>query len=329
MTTVEDLLKGFEILRADHSGPAPWTLEFSGKTHEQHVLFGGIIHGNETGSLPSLLELARGLADGSISFGGRVTIMLGNIAACRANTRFLEADLNRVFLEEAPQSAEKERARELMPIIAQAHLFVDFHQTIEPSEKPFFIFPFHISGYQWARIAGGGTSLITRHPSHAFAKGQVCADEYARNRGIPGITLEMGQKGLTPQAQELTKQACLRVLRAMDRVADGCSLDTLVEETGEPDLEFIEIQFAQPFESSAMALTPGLQNFTWVTKGQILGSSGASGDPLTAPRDGYLVFPKYPARDEHGLVKGPVPSEIYNLATLMPVHPIEAYALSE
>ncbi|SVD10863.1 uncharacterized protein METZ01_LOCUS363717, partial [marine metagenome] len=110
MTTVEDLLKGFEILRADHSGPAPWTLEFSGKTHEQHVLFGGIIHGNETGSLPSLLELARGLADGSISFGGRVTIMLGNIAACRANTRFLEADLNRVFLEEAPQSAEKERA---------------------------------------------------------------------------------------------------------------------------------------------------------------------------------------------------------------------------
>ncbi|MEC9464902.1 MAG: succinylglutamate desuccinylase/aspartoacylase family protein [Myxococcota bacterium] len=329
MPTAEHYLQRFESLSGEHAGPAPWTLQFSGTAHEKHVLLGGITHGNETGSLPALIELAEGLAQGSVTFGGRVTIMLGNVEACRAKRRFLEADLNRVFLPEAPESMEKERGKELMPIIEEAHLFVDFHQTIEPSEKPFYIFPFHTDGYQWARIAGGGTSLITRHPAHAFAKGQVCADEYARNHGIPGITLEMGQKGLTPEAEQLTRHACARVLKAMDRVAEGTSLEALVDETGEPDFEFIEIQFAQTFESPAMALTPGLQNFTWVTQGQILGTSGADGKPLRAPQDGYLVFPKYPNRRPDGLVEGPVPSEIYNLATLMAQHPVQAYGLKD
>ena len=329
VATSEDYLKEFEALTEHHAGPAPWTLRFSGSTHNRHVLFGGITHGNETGSLPSLIKLAKGLADGSVSFGGQVTIMLGNIAACRADRRFLEADLNRVFLEEAPESLEKERAKELMPIIDEADLFVDFHQTIEPSEKPFYIFPFHVAGYQWARIAGGGTSLITRHPSHAFAKGQVCADEYARNRGIPGITLEMGQKGLTPQAESLTWNACTRVLSAMDRIAGGENLEELANQVEEPELEFIEIQFAQPFESPSMALEPGLQNFTWVTKDQVIGTTGETGEPLRTPLDGYLVFPKYPARGQDGQVEGPVPSEIYNLATLMGAHPVKAYDLDD
>ena len=325
MSQVEYYLDQFQGLALQSPGPAPWSLRFDGGKHGQHILFGGITHGNEIGSLPSLVELANNLLNQNIDFGGIVTIMLGNVEACLADERFLEADLNRVFLDAAPESKEKRRALELMGLFDGIDLFVDFHQTIEPSEAPFFIFPFHLAGYQWARIAAGGLGLVTRNPARVFAEGQVCADEYARSLGVPGITIEMGQKGLTELSASLTTQCCMRIMSAMDRVASGESLESLVDADHLSELQFYEIQFAQPFDSQFMRLMPGLKNFTPVKAGQVIGEADAEGSPLTVPMDGYLLFPKYPVRLENNGAKSPYPSEIYNLAIEMKEHPSTVY----
>ena len=325
MSQVEYYLDQFQGLALQSPGPAPWSFRFDGGKHSQHILFGGITHGNEIGSLPSLVELAKNLVNQNIDYGGVVTIMLGNVEACLADERFLEADLNRVFLDAAPESKEKRRALELMGLFDGIDLFVDFHQTIEPSESPFFIFPFHLAGYQWARIAAGGLGLVTRNPARVFAEGQVCADEYARSLGVPGITIEMGQKGLTELSANLTTQSCLRIMSAMDRVASGESLESMVDADHLSELQFYEIQFAQPFDSQFMRLMPGLKNFTPVKAGQVIGEADAEGSPLTVPMDGYLLFPKYPVRLENNGAKSPYPSEIYNLATEMKEHPSTVY----
>ena len=325
MSQVEYYLDQFQSLALRSPGPAPWSFRHDGGKHGQHILFGGITHGNEIGSLPSLLELAENLANQKTTFGGIVTIMLGNVEACLADERFLEADLNRVFLDAAPESKERARAQELMSLFAGIDLFVDFHQTIEPSETPFFIFPFHLTGYHWARIASGGSRLVTRDPAKEFAKGQVCADEYARNLGVPGITIEMGQKGLTELSATLTTQCCLRIMNAMDRIASGESLESMIEADDESELQFFEIQFAQQFDSPFMQLESGLKNFTPVKAGQAIGQSDAGGSPLTAPMDGFLLFPKYPRRLENNAAKTPYPTEIYNLAVEMKNHPLAVY----
>ncbi len=325
MSQVEYYLDQFQSLARHYPGPAPWSFRFEGEEHCKHILFGGITHGNEIGSLPALIELAEDLINQKTKFGGIVTIMLGNVEACRADQRFLEADLNRVFLDSAPESKEKKRAAELMDLFEGIDLFVDFHQTIEPSETPFFIFPFHLAGYQWARIASGGLVLVTRNPVKEFAKGQVCADEYARNLGVPGITIEMGQKGLTEMSANLTTQCCLRVMAAMDRITAGETLESIVEADGNAELRFFEIQFAQEFDSQFMQLMPGLKNFTPVEAGQVIGQADLDGTPLMVPMDGYLLFPKYPIRLQNNAAKVPYPSEIYNLAIEMEEHPAMAY----
>ena len=173
MDTVKDYLDRFEKLTKAHHGAAPWSFRFDQGKHDKHVLFGGITHGNEVGSLPALIELAEKLLIGDIVFGGTVSIVLGNVEACLEGERFIAADLNRVFLEDAPESAEKVRALEMMPLFDDVDLFIDFHQTIEPSEQPFFIFPYHASGYNWARILEPEIGLVTRDPERAFAQGQV------------------------------------------------------------------------------------------------------------------------------------------------------------
>ncbi|MBT6179501.1 MAG: hypothetical protein HOI23_19825 [Deltaproteobacteria bacterium] len=325
MTQVQTYLDQFAALVPKHGGPIPWTLSFDFGKHDQHMVFGAITHGNETGSLPGFVQMAQALANGEFEYGGRVTLMLGNIEACKKDQRFLEADLNRVFLEEAPESLEKKRAFEMMEVLNQADVFIDFHQTIEPSEKPFYIFPFHESGYQWAKLLGGGTSLITRDSRHAFSAGCVCADEFARNRGIPGITLEMGQKGITEIAKELTWQTMERALNALNAVAAGQSIKAQLESSNPPEFEFIEIQYAESFSGPGSQLEPGLLNFTWVEKSQVIGKHD-DGSDMVVPQAGYLVFPKYPQRDEHGIVIGRAPGQIYNLAVKMDEHPLIAFA---
>ena len=135
MSQAQTYLDVFSRLQVDHGGPIDWSLHFDFGQHTKHMVFGGITHGNETGSLPAMAQMAQNLADGQTSYGGRVTLMLGNIQACLQDKRFLEADLNRVFLEEAPESQEKDRAFEMMKVLDTADVFIDFHQTIEPSEN--------------------------------------------------------------------------------------------------------------------------------------------------------------------------------------------------
>lgn len=325
MTQVQTYLDQFAALVPEHGGPIPWTLTFDFGRHEKHMVFGAITHGNETGSLPGFVQMAKALSEGSFEYGGRVTLMLGNIAACQQDRRFLEADLNRVFLEQAPESLEKTRAFEMMKVLDQADVFIDFHQTIEPSEKPFYIFPFHESGYQWAKLLGGGTSLITRDSRHAFSEGCVCADEYARNRGVPGITLEMGQKGITKIAEELTWQTMERALQALDKTVAGQTIQEQIATSTPPEFEFIEIQYAEAFAGPRSQLNPGLLNFTWVDAGQVIGKHD-DGTEIIVPQAGYLVFPKYPPRDDQGLVIGRAPGQIYNLAVKMAEHPLIAFA---
>ena len=326
MDTVKDYLDRFEKLSKEHPGSAPWSFRIDRGEHNKHILFGGITHGNEVGSLPALIELADKLLAGDIVFGGTVSIVLGNVEACLSGERFIEADLNRVFLEDAPESAEKIRALEMMPLFESVDLFIDFHQTIEPSEQPFYIFPYHASGYNWARILGSEIGLVTRDPERSFAQGQVCADEYARGLGIPGITIEMGQKGLTKMAFQLTSQCCLRAIGAMERIASGETRESIVESDCINDLRCYEIQYAQEFRSEFMVLDQGLKNFTQVNAGEAIGKMDEEGSPLVVPMDGYLLFPKYPKRSEHGSAISPYPSEIYNLAIPMLEKPEAAYS---
>ena len=130
MTQAQSYLDQFSVLAEKHAGPIPWTLSFDFSRHNKHMVFGAITHGNETGSLPAVIRMAEALARGEINYGGRVTLMLGNIKACQQNRRFVEADLNRVFLEEAPESLEKNRAFEMMKVLDHADVFIDFHQNL-------------------------------------------------------------------------------------------------------------------------------------------------------------------------------------------------------
>ncbi|MFK7926784.1 MAG: succinylglutamate desuccinylase/aspartoacylase family protein, partial [Myxococcota bacterium] len=154
MSLLRTLLDQFAAARAPGAFAYEWHHHHDGGGHPLHVVIGAVVHGNEVGSLPALLELMTGLAEGSIKFGGKLTIFLGNPEASLADKRFLEADLNRVFIDDPPDNHEGRRARQVKPILAAADLFLDLHQTILETDRAFYIFPFSEESWLWARAMG-------------------------------------------------------------------------------------------------------------------------------------------------------------------------------
>ncbi len=177
-TRLAALLGRFRTLAQPGPFEYDWCHTTDGGRHNTHLVFGAMIHGNEFGSLPAVVQLVEQLRSGDLRFGGRVTVFIGNPEAARQNMRFIESDLNRVFIETDGKTHEHERARTLMPILDTADVFVDFHQTILETQQPFYIFPWHVPGWHWAQALQSANVWVTRDPKLTFSANSRCSDEY-------------------------------------------------------------------------------------------------------------------------------------------------------
>lgn len=302
------------------SGPygGDWIHHRPARSHPFHVVFGIMTHGDEVGPLPAALRMMAGLDDGTVSFGGAATFTIGNPEAGLEGRRFLEADLNRVFLD-GPSSHERTRAEEMMEPLDACDLFIDFHQTAMPSLGAFWTLPWSESAWHWIRLAGEGDLWTTRAPGVTFASGTRCGDEYVRARGVPGLTLELGQKGFSEECEARAFDTMSRVLAAADRIAAGEDLAALAAER--PEVRFLLSAHKEPFGDPKRALRPGLRNFEPVRAGESLHVGTGEGPAITSPLDGLLLFPKYPERDADGAALPPVPTDIFHVVQDAPEHP--------
>ena len=319
-TRLDALLAQFERLAQPGPFGYKWCHHADGGLHEHHIVFGCMVHGNEFGSLPAAVRLVEALHTGTVRFGGKVTVFIGNPEAARENRRYLEADLNRVFLHTVKHRHEDLRAQAIMPILNAAHVLVDFHQTILDTEHPFYIFPWHRQGWQWARAIRSTDVWVTRNPKQTFSKGSMCSDEYVSGRNGAGITVELSQKGFNPEAERLCWQTMLDTLQVADQIHAGVPIDIQAEQ--QQELLMLETTFSEPFDNPEKSLRPGLTNFKRVEAGTQLHAEGAP--PLIVPADGAVLFPKYPERKDK-LAIAPWPNEIYRLVSPLRVHPKDCW----
>ncbi len=319
---LETLLSRFDAARRAGSYAYDRHHHHDGGRHDFHVVVGVMVHGDEVGSLPALVELVEALNAGTAVFGGRFSCFVGNPEAGAADVRFLEADLNRVFVDEPPANHEGDRARLLQPILADADVFLDLHQTILGTDRPFYTFPFDVAGWHWARAIGVASTWVTRAPDASFSTGTRCADEYVRHHGRPGLTLELGEKGFRPEADELAGAALARLLAVADGVgeADAGDRGAALERRAmaEPELDFVDTVWRRGFDDERLRLRPGLVNFAPVAAGEQLAAEGTPA--IEAGADGMVLFPKYPAYDD-GVVIEPRPGEILRIVRPLAEHP--------
>lgn len=313
-------LERFASFAKQYSNGINYSLTFDFKKHSGHIVISGIVHGNEVGSLPAILKIIKDLQENKISYGGKISFFLGNVAAAQKNVRFIETDLNRSFGSvNLIQTSEKKRASELAPLLSTADVYIDFHQTIMPCLRPFYIFEMDYKSYYWARAAGIAKTYVTRKKGAAFSNAGMCTDEYVRSCGKAGITIELSEQGFDPQAESMTYHIIRRSIKNMDLVyLHHIDIKKIAHKN--EDFEFFHITHKESFNNPTKRLNSNLKNFTYIEKNAAIGF--IENNILKTPTNGYVLFPKYPNRNSDNIAQPPLPGELYVLAQTLKKHPL-------
>ena len=287
----------------------PWMFRHEGREHTRHIVFSALIHGNETGPLPAFLWAITALKAGDLYYGGTLTFILGNPEAAQKDQRFLESDLNRMFLDTPLDTHESRRAKILAQIFDEADVLIDLHQTILPSAQAFYICPWSEKSSLWARALAICSSAIDATPATGPVKTR-CADEYVWLQHKPAVTIELGEKGIHEHADTLAKKAIQRGILIAEALEKGSSLESLAQI--QPELILFQTAHRESYSSDDLLLRQGIINFQPVHKGEIL--SAENTPEIRSPIDGCILFPKYPAFDTDG---NPLarPQEIFRIIT--------------
>lgn len=302
------LLERFQ--KQAHAGPfdCAWTHHHPGTgSHARHVVLGFLIHGNEFGSLPAAVQLLEALNAGTLVPAGPLTLLLGNPEAARADERFLDEDFNRVFtFDRAADNHERRRAEAVRPILDAADYFLDFHQTQTPCARAFWTFPWRRTYGDIARVLRIAEVGLTRADGQAFSPGLCCLDEYVRNRGRIGLTVELGMRGFDEGQAAAAVAGARRLLTLVERLERGEALADMA--AAAPSMHWYATRHIVAGAPGAR-LRAGYQNWSPIAEGEVL--SVDTQPSLVAPVAGVALFPKYPKAGQ------PVPPDLMRIGSVV------------
>jgi len=282
------------------------------------LIVSGAVHGNETCGTKAIHRVLAAFEDGSLSLTrGQVTFVpVANPLAYLLEQRSGDRNLNRKLLPyRDPQDFEDHVANWLCPLLAQHDVLLDLHSfngggqafvMVGPEDNTGIVEPFSHGQEELAlaQILGVGRAvdgwLTTYARGVARRRAVPRADteaaepvrhdvnygigttEYMRTQGGYCVTLECGQHA-DPHAPEVAYQAILNTLAHLKLV----DLPAPVPARG---MEGLRIYDVIDKEHADDTFCQHWSSFDRLTKGQLIGTR-KSGEQVTAPDDGYLLFP--------------------------------------
>ena len=284
------------------------TLTYHGLAPGPRLLVLGAVHGNETCGTQAIVQTMAEIDSGT----------LANPLAYARGQRGGERNLNRNMRTSAiPQDFEDRLANTLCPLLDSHEVLLDLH-SFHTGGEPFVMIgppnncgdlePFGKAAEEMAlalhtgapRILEGWLETyargVQRRASAPLAEGArraqslisdtnygVGTTEYMRSRGGYGVTLECGQHG-DPQAVQVARHA-LRQTLALLGIAP--SLPLAPAPAGRDILRLVDVTDRA---HTGDTLSRDWNSFDPVQAGEVIGMRH-SGEAVTAPSDGFVVFP--------------------------------------
>lgn len=275
------------------------------------VCLGGL-HGNEPCGVLALQRVLARLEQDDAALRGRLIGLAGNRQALAACERFLDQDLNRIWLTDVfdqLRSTALPRPRELDELEGLA----DELEVLStyPRNRAFFLDVHSTSGGGSAFTSLDDTlanrALAFEIPvPHVLGLEEELAGtlvSYLNELGIPAIGFESGQH-LDPLSVDRAESAIWIAMEAAGVLARGKraevahARDFLARQTAAlPNV--VEVLHRHPVEpEDAFNMLPGFESFQTIAEGQLL-ARDATG-PVSAPQGGMILMPLYQGQGEDG-----------------------------
>ena len=271
----------------------------------------GAVHGNETCGATAIRQVAAEFASGArrLARGVLTLVPVANPVAFRRGTREGDRNLNRDFRPSVcPENAEDRIANHLAPLLVDHDALVDLHSFATPGAGSFVFFgppdndgdlePFRRAAEEAALARAVGPKRLVYGWLPAYAKGVarrpggsvaygIGTTEYMRSRGGYAVTVECGQHA-DPAAPTVARAAIDNAI-ALLRLGDADALPA----TGSAGHELIEMCDVFDRQSPDDRFARDWRSFDRVAAGEPIAyrAGDAGGAAITAPQDGYVVFP--------------------------------------
>ncbi len=304
MNTYSSISKGRII--ADH-GPVGGPL----------LLVTCLIHGNEPAGETAIRQVIEALEPApSDHLRGRVVVLRGNLQAAANKSRYIEADLNRIFptvvapsIESTHMVSEFQERDELISLIerlAEEHpveerYFVDLHTTSSET-LPYLSLP---SGNERLIKFARKFPLHIVSGFYRYVPGSI--DRYLHEQGFTGFACEGGQHSRDAAVTSMTALFWM-MLEETGCLAPGASIaDRSSLDEAHAVLDGFVVGPPKVFEfthrhalngNEGFVMEPGFANFHEVKRDEIIARD--NNGPIRAPTDGNLLMPLYQTSGNDG-----------------------------
>jgi len=209
---------------------------------------------------------------------GRVLFGYGNPRAIERNIRFTEANLNRMFKDDAllsekeKRSYEYGRSRFLMEYLDRSEALLDLHASFVPQSRAFIICNDNAREtikYFSPEIAVSGLDDI--EPG-----GTDC---YMNRNGRIGICVECGYLG-EEDSTKRAEEAIIDFLAARGHIKADMKVH--------PNKSFIKVYILYITKTDSFVLSKKFEDFEEIAKGEMIGMDGR--EEVRASRDSVILF---------------------------------------
>ena len=271
------------------------------------LIITGAVHGNEICGTRAIRDVAAEFAAGRrrLARGALTFVPICNPVAYARGQREGDRNLNRDFRPTVyPENAEDRIVNHLAPLLAEHDVLVDLHSFSSRGEAFVFVGPRDNSGelepfthereeaalamaagpdrivYGWLQTYANG---VIRRASGSVAYG-IGTTEYMRHRGGYAITVECGQHA-DPDAPAVARAAIDNALALLE-------LEVTDHRPPSPSrpVERIELNVVHDRLADGDHFAAEWRSFDRLVRDQPI-AWRADGSPISAPEDGYVVFP--------------------------------------
>ena len=277
-------------------------VKFSSTEQGCNLLITGGVHGNEPCGPTAIKRIINDFESGKIKLGqGSVTFIPEcNPKALQQNVRFIDVDLNRIMRPNtSPELYEEHLCNQICTEIEKSDAFLDVH-SYEAGDIPFvFLGPQNEAELDFASALGG--EYFIHNWKNAYEQGHkdanipISGDKnakaptslayYAKENGVPSLTIECGQNG----GENAETVAYNAILNALEYWCDA-SVDADIPRVQKvPNQKIIELKTVF-FKTATSQKIEQFENFQKLKKGQLV-AAFEDGKTLNAPEDGFAVLP--------------------------------------
>lgn len=272
------------------------------------VFFGGI-HGNETAGVFALNNVFEKIKNQPLK--GTVYGISGNLSALKKNQRFLNQDLNRLWINGNMQSLTTKET--LNTEEKEQQILFSILQDILQNEKgPFYFIDLHTTSSKTLPFITINDALINRKFSSLFPVPIVLGIEeylegpllsYINQLGYVSLGFESGQHDAVNAVTNGEAFIYLSLIYTgiLDKktIPEHGKYVSLLKEESKSLRAIFEVTYLYKLqESQKFEMEPNLQSFQNVKKGEILATS--EGEKIASPTTAKLFMPLYQNKGKEG-----------------------------